>query len=117
MRFCAWMDRTTETVMRHPALAVRRRHHRALMKSGYLSAVLSAGTAFVWVAIVRNGRNDNQNDAQMFAWLTLAFASLAAVLLTSWWRLAGNQAAGSQVFLRPRMTPPDQRQLEPWGRP
>jgi Na+/proline symporter len=85
----AVMRHAEEEVMRRPSFAARRRHHRTLMKSGYLSAVLAAFAAFVWVAVVTNGRNDNQDDARMFAWLSFGLAVLAGVLLGAWWRLAG----------------------------
>jgi hypothetical protein len=90
----AAVESAKEAAFRRPSLAARRRHYRALMKGGYLSAVLSFGAAVFWMAVATNGRSDNEADARMFAWITLGLATLAAVLLTCWWRLAGRHLGG-----------------------
>lgn len=90
----AAVESAKEAAFRRPSLAARRRHYRVLMMSGYVSGVLAFGTAMFWLAVATNGRSDNEADARMFAWITLGLATLAAVLLTRWWRLAGRHLGG-----------------------
>jgi hypothetical protein len=82
-------DEATESVFRRPAFAVRRQRYRGLMKSGFLCAVLSLAAAFVCIAVLTNGRDDNAEDARMFATIAVVLAAAAAGLLTAWWRRAG----------------------------
>ncbi|WP_156391907.1 MULTISPECIES: hypothetical protein [unclassified Nocardioides] len=83
-----------ESAFRRPSSAARRGHHRVLMKSGYVSAVLALLAALLWLAVATNGRSDHAADARMFAWAVLGLATLAGVLLTRWWRLAGRHLGG-----------------------
>ena len=82
-------DEVKEAVFRRPTLAVRRTRYRGLLRSGYLCAVLSLTCGFFALAIATNGRTDNVQDTRMFLSAAAILATVAAVLLTSWWRRAG----------------------------
>jgi hypothetical protein len=71
-------DQAKESAFSRPAFAARRSRHRALMKAGYICAVLSSLAAVLWLAATTSGR---EADAD------------AGGLLTLWWRRAGRAAA------------------------
>ena len=82
-------DEAKEAVFRRTSFAVRRSRHRALMKTGYVCAVLSFLAAFFWLAAATSGREDDARDARTFAMLAAVLALAASGLLTAWWRRSG----------------------------
>jgi preprotein translocase subunit SecY len=69
--------------------AVRRSRHRALMKTGYVCAVLAFLAAFFWLAAATSGREADAGGARIFAMMAAVLALAAGGLLTTWWRRAG----------------------------
>jgi hypothetical protein len=82
-------DEAKEAVFRRASFAARRSRHRGLMKTGFVCAVLAFLAAFLWLAAVTSGREDDAGDARMFATLAAVFGLAAGGLLTTWWRRAG----------------------------
>jgi apolipoprotein N-acyltransferase len=82
-------DEAKEAVFRRASFAVRRSRHRALMKTGYVFAVLAFLAAFFWLAAATSGREADAGDARMFGMLAAGLALAASGLLATWWRRAG----------------------------
>lgn len=82
-------DEAKEAVFRRPSLAMRRRRHRGLMKSGVLCAVLAFVSTLLWLAVITNDFQDDATDARMFLSLATVFGVTAVCLLGVWWRRAG----------------------------
>ena len=82
-------DEAKEAVFRRTSFAVRRSRHRALMKTGYVCAVLAFLAAFFWLAAATSGREADAGDARIFAMLAAVLALAAGGLLMTWWRRSG----------------------------
>ncbi|HYO18146.1 MAG TPA: hypothetical protein VES02_05715 [Dermatophilaceae bacterium] len=79
-------EEAKEAVFRRPSFAVRRSRHRALMKTGYVCAVLGFLAAFFCLAAATSGREADAADARIFAMLAAVLTLAAGGLLTTWWR-------------------------------
>jgi hypothetical protein len=86
-------DQAKESAFSRPAFAARRSRHRALMKAGYICAVLSSLAAVLWLAATTSGREADADDARMYLIVAEVLALAAGGLLTLWWRRAGRAAA------------------------
>lgn len=82
-------DEAKEAVFRRASFAARRSRHRALMKTGFICAVLAFLAALFWLAAATSGRAADAGDARVFAVIAAVFALAAGGLLTAWWRRAG----------------------------
>ena len=82
-------EETKEAIFRRASFAVRRSRHRALMKTGYVCAVLAFLATFFWLAAATSGREADAGGARIFAMLTAVLAVAAGGLLATWWRRAG----------------------------
>lgn len=83
-------NETAEALWRRPALAERRKRHRALMKSGVGAGLLAGVTGFIWLAAATSGHPEDADDARVLSVLTAALAVLAAGMLILWWRRSGS---------------------------
>jgi hypothetical protein len=45
-----------DSVFRRPSFAMRRQHHRGLMKAGGICGVLAFGSGFMWLVVVTNDK-------------------------------------------------------------
>jgi hypothetical protein len=82
-------EEAKEAIFRRPSFAVRRSRHRALMKTGYVCAVLAFLAAFFSLAAATSGREADAADARIFAMLAAVLMIAAGGLLTTWWRRSG----------------------------
>lgn len=83
------VDEAANALFRRPTLAMRRRRHRGLMKTGFLCGALALLSAFLWLAVITNDFHDDGSDARMFLWLTAILGLSAVWLLVAWWVRAG----------------------------
>ena len=82
-------DEAKEAVFRRASFAARRSRHRALMKTGFICAVLAFLAAVFWLAAANSGRASDAGDARVFAVVAAVFALAGGGLLTTWWRRSG----------------------------
>lgn len=82
-------DEAKEAVFRRASFAARRSRHRALMKAGFICAVLAFLAALFCLAAATSGHAADAGDARVFALVSTILALTGGGLLTTWWRRAG----------------------------